>query len=45
VCEKPGRFESVDGSVTLGLRHHSLRYGFSLYYFVDGRYQELLIAD
>ena len=45
VCEKPGRFESVDGSVTLDLRHHSIRYGFSLYYFVDGRYQELLIAD
>jgi hypothetical protein len=45
VCEKPGRFESVDGGVTLDLRHHSIRYGFSLYYFVDGRYQELLIGD
>ena len=45
VCEKPGRFESVDGGVTLGLRHHSIRYGFSLYYFLDGRYQELLIGD
>jgi hypothetical protein len=30
VCQKPGRFESVDGSVTLGLRHHSIRYGSSL---------------
>jgi len=25
--------------VTLGLRHHSIRYGFSLYYFLAGRYQ------
>ncbi len=45
VCEHPGRFESVDGSVTLGLHHSSIRFGFSLYYFVDGRYQELLIGD
>jgi hypothetical protein len=45
ICEMPGRFESVDGTLTLSLRHHSIRYGFSLYYFVDGRYQELLIGD
>ncbi len=44
-CEKPARFESVDGSVTLDLRHHSIRYGFSLFYFLDGRYQEMLIGD
>jgi hypothetical protein len=45
VCEKPGRFESVDGGVTLSLRHQSIRYGFSLYYYISGRYQELLIGD
>jgi len=45
VCETPGRFESVDGSVTLGLHHSSIRFGFSLYYFLDGRYQELLVGD
>ena len=45
VCVTPGRFESVDGSVTLDLRHSSIRFGFSLYYFLDGRYQEMLIGD
>lgn len=45
VCEKPGHFESVEGGVTLLLRHHSIRYGFSLYYFLGGRYRELTIGD
>jgi hypothetical protein len=45
VCEKPGRFESVDGGVTLSLRHHSIRYGSSIYYYLSGRYEELLIGD
>jgi hypothetical protein len=31
--------------VTLDLRHSSIRFGFSLYYFLDGRYQEMLIGD
>lgn len=45
VCQKPGHFESVSGGVTLDLRHDSIRYGFSLYYFLDGRYHELLIGN
>lgn len=44
LCNPPGTFQSVDGSVTLGLKNASILFGYSLYYF-DGAYQSLLIED
>jgi hypothetical protein len=44
-CREPGSFQSVDGSVTLTLAHHSVSFGYSEYYFVDGAYQSLVVGD
>ena len=44
-CREPGSFQSVDGSVTLTLAHHSISFGYSEYYFVDGAYQSLVVGD
>jgi len=44
-CREPGSFQSVDGSVTLTLAHHSIGFGYSEYYFVDGIYQSLVVGD
>lgn len=44
-CQKPGKFESVEGNVTLVLRNHSIYLGYILYYFDGVRYQSLQIGD
>ena len=45
LCAPPGDYDSVGGELTLRLRNHSLFIGWYLYYFVDGIYHSLLIAD
>jgi len=45
ICNKPGEFAAVEGTVTLKLRNHSVSFGFYLYYFVGDRYQSLLVGD
>lgn len=45
LCQPPGDHESVEGGVTLRLKAHSLVVGWSLFYFLDGQYQAMVIAD
>ena len=45
LCAPPGDYDSVGGELTLRLRNHSLFIGWYLYYFVDGIYHSLLMAD
>lgn len=45
ICNQPGEFETVEKSVKLTLKNHSISSGFYLYFFVGDRYQSLLIAD
>lgn len=45
LCQPPGDYASLDGAVTLGLKAHSLVIGWSLFYFLDGQYQAMVIAD
>lgn len=44
-CNGPGSFESLDGSITLTLKHHSIEFGFTEYYFDGEKYQSLVIGD
>lgn len=44
-CNGPGSFESLDGSITLTLKNHSIEFGFTEYYFDGGQYQSLVIGD
>jgi hypothetical protein len=45
ICQQPGRFESVEGGVTLILKNRSIYFGFSVYYFDGAEYKSLVIAD
>ncbi len=44
-CNPPGTFQSVDGSITLGLKNSSILLGYSLNYFDGGAYRSLLVGD
>jgi hypothetical protein len=44
-CNGPGSFESLDGSILLTLKNHSIEFGFTEYYFDGDRYQSLVIGD